>query len=183
MRWRGDIVTAVSGICPYFCTRTVSLCLRSKRFTVTSKVLFLCHLLACVWPIMLLGSLQLLPCPQRLKYSGFQMYAISFWFLKPIRPVLPKFCCQGCPPQLIENKIGILQLKKVLPTLVVMILLTACTTVNSSTVQDMPSGQLCAFLDPNTWIASNAERQAIYAELKARNQDCVLPSGAAVDLQ
>ncbi len=59
--------------------------------------------------------------------------------------------------------------------------ITACTTVDSSTVKDMPSGQLCAFLDPNTWIASEAERQAIYAELKARKQDCVLPSGEAVD--
>jgi len=58
--------------------------------------------------------------------------------------------------------------------------LTACAAVNSTTVKDMPSGQLCSFLDPNTWISTEAERQAIYAELKARGQDCVLPSGAAV---
>jgi hypothetical protein len=60
-------------------------------------------------------------------------------------------------------------------------LLSACTTVNSDTVNNMPPGELCFFLDLNTWILSDSERQAIYAELKARNKDCVLATGAAVD--
>lgn len=64
--------------------------------------------------------------------------------------------------------------------LATLLAMTACTTLNSETAKNTPSGQLCAFLDPNTWIITEAERQAIYAELQARKQDCVLPSGAAV---
>lgn len=56
---------------------------------------------------------------------------------------------------------------------------SGCVTVDSSTVQEMPTGYLCSFLDPNTWISTEAERSAIFAELKKRNADCVLPSGAA----
>jgi len=58
-------------------------------------------------------------------------------------------------------------------------LTTGCVTVDSSTVQEMPSGYLCSLLDPNTWISTEAERSAIFAELNERGDDCVLPSGAA----
>jgi hypothetical protein len=57
--------------------------------------------------------------------------------------------------------------------------LSACVTANSETVKDMPTGYLCGFLDPNTWVTTDAERKAIFAELKARDADCVLPSGSA----
>lgn len=58
-------------------------------------------------------------------------------------------------------------------------IVSGCVTVDSTTVQEMPTGYLCSFLDPNTWISTEAERSAIFAELKERNADCVLPSGAA----
>ncbi|MDU9005740.1 hypothetical protein [Sedimentitalea todarodis] len=73
-------------------------------------------------------------------------------------------------------------MKKAVSLTLLMTLAAGCTTVDSTTVKNMPSGELCSFLDPNTWIVSGAERQAIYAELKARNQDCILPTGAAVAL-
>ena len=60
-------------------------------------------------------------------------------------------------------------------------LLAGCgyVTVNDATVKDMPTGYLCQFLDPNTWISTSAERAAIFAELKVRDADCVLPSGTS----
>lgn len=58
-------------------------------------------------------------------------------------------------------------------------LLAGCETVNDQTVQDMPTGYLCSFLDPNTWISTSEERAAIFKELKERNADCVLPAGTS----
>ena len=57
--------------------------------------------------------------------------------------------------------------------------LAGCVTVNNTTVKDMPTGYLCQFLDPNTWISTSAERAAVFAELKVRDADCVLPSGTS----
>lgn len=57
--------------------------------------------------------------------------------------------------------------------------LSACVEVNEQTVGDMPTGYLCSFLDPNTWITSDRERQAIFKELKRRGADCILPAGAS----
>ena len=57
--------------------------------------------------------------------------------------------------------------------------LSGCATVNEKTVEDMPTGYLCQFLDPNTWITTNAERSAIFKELKKRDADCILPSGTS----
>ena len=58
--------------------------------------------------------------------------------------------------------------------------LAACSgPINETTVKDMPTGYLCSVLDPNTWVTAGSERRAIFAELKRRNADCVLPSGAA----
>mgnify|MGYP006982512724 CR=1 FL=1 len=56
---------------------------------------------------------------------------------------------------------------------------SGCVTVDSNTVKEMPTGYLCSFLDPNTWISNEQERAAIFAELKVRDADCVLPSGAS----
>ena len=56
-------------------------------------------------------------------------------------------------------------------------IVSGCVTVDSSTVQEMPTGYLCSFLDPNTWISTESERSAIFAELKERKADCILPSG------
>lgn len=70
-------------------------------------------------------------------------------------------------------------LSRLLPTFVIIGLLASCVTVDNTTVKDMPTGYLCQFLDPNTWISTAAERQAIFDELKARDADCVLPSGTS----
>ena len=58
-------------------------------------------------------------------------------------------------------------------------LLTACESINEQTVKDMPTGYLCTFLDPNTWITTGNERAAIFKELKARDADCVLRAGTS----
>lgn len=63
--------------------------------------------------------------------------------------------------------------------LVLFAALAGCVTVNDRTVKDMPTGYLCQFLDPNTWLSTAAERQAIFDELKLRNADCILPSGTS----
>jgi hypothetical protein len=57
--------------------------------------------------------------------------------------------------------------------------LMACETLNETSVRDMPTGYLCTFLDPNTWITTSNERQAVFGELKRRNADCILPSGTS----
>lgn len=58
-------------------------------------------------------------------------------------------------------------------------LLAGCETINDQTVQDMPTGYLCTFLDPNTWVTTGKERAAIFKELKERNADCVLRAGTS----
>lgn len=57
--------------------------------------------------------------------------------------------------------------------------LAGCETINEGSVKDMPTGYLCTFLDPNTWVTTSDERQAIFAELERRNADCILPSGTS----
>ena len=57
--------------------------------------------------------------------------------------------------------------------------LAGCVTVNDATVKDMPTGYLCQFLNPNTWISTSTERTSIFKELKDRDADCVLPSGTS----
>ena len=58
-------------------------------------------------------------------------------------------------------------------------LLTGCVELNDRTAQDMPTGYLCSMLDPNTYITNNADRRIIFKELKARDADCILPSGTS----
>ena len=60
-------------------------------------------------------------------------------------------------------------------------LLAGCNsvTVNDVTVKDMPTGYLCQFLNPDTWISTSAERTSIFKELKDRDADCVLPTGTS----
>ena len=62
---------------------------------------------------------------------------------------------------------------------IVLLALAGCVEVNETSVTQMPTGYLCSFLDPNTWTTTARERQAIFQELKRRNADCILPSGAA----
>ena len=62
-------------------------------------------------------------------------------------------------------------------------LLSGCVTVNDATVKEMPTSYLCQFLDANTWMSTQSERSAIFKELKARGQDCILPSGTAKPAQ
>lgn len=71
-----------------------------------------------------------------------------------------------------------LKTSKVL-VVIALIFVSGCVTVDSNTVKEMPTGYLCSFLDPNTWISTEQERSAIFAELRSRGADCVLPSGAA----
>lgn len=47
----------------------------------------------------------------------------------------------------------------------------ACVTVNTETVKNMSSGQLCEFLGP-AWISTASERDAIYREIESRGVIC-----------
>lgn len=50
--------------------------------------------------------------------------------------------------------------------------LSACQTVNSETVQDMPTGYLCDLLS-DSYITTPSERRAIFTELETRNAECI----------
>ena len=54
-----------------------------------------------------------------------------------------------------------------------------CQTVNEITVREMPTSYLCQYLDANTWITTQAERSAIFKELRERKADCILRSGTS----
>ena len=69
--------------------------------------------------------------------------------------------------------------KTVIAGIVGLGVLAGCDTVNDETVKDMPTGYLCSMLDPNTWITSQQDRNAIFKELKARDADCVLRAGTS----
>ena len=59
-------------------------------------------------------------------------------------------------------------------------LLGACSgPMTPTSVKEMPTGYLCTFLDPGTWITTGSERSAVFAELKKRNADCILPGGTS----
>ena len=51
--------------------------------------------------------------------------------------------------------------------------------MTATSVQEMPTGYLCTFLDPNTWTTTGSERSVIFAELKKRDADCILPGGTS----
>ena len=59
-------------------------------------------------------------------------------------------------------------------------LLTGCETVNTQTVQDMPTGYLCEMLGPD-WMGLPSEYRAIYAELEERGAECVATSRVIIE--
>ena len=58
-------------------------------------------------------------------------------------------------------------------------ILTACQTVNKSTVKDLPNGMICEMLGP-AWITTFEERKALYAEQDARKIYCGPTIGVAI---
>jgi hypothetical protein len=55
--------------------------------------------------------------------------------------------------------------------LLILFSLASCETVNVTTARNMPTAKLCDFLGPN-WIILQSERDAIFAELEARGENC-----------
>jgi hypothetical protein len=70
-------------------------------------------------------------------------------------------------------------MKKALLLMAVVSLLTACVSVTQNSVKEMPTGYLCSLLNQDAYITLGSERRIIFAELRERGEDCVLPQGTS----